>query len=72
MEGARCVSSSSAQLPPKPTFSIQTNPVSDYLQLQNSEGLIMVEIINLNGRRLLSIKDNLHAAINTNQLPKGS
>jgi len=72
LENARCTSSTSVQLSPKPTFRILTNPVRDQLQLASSEDLVRIEIIDATGRRLQTIKTYKGNPIDVTSLSKGS
>jgi len=72
IEAARCTSSSTVQLSPKPTFRVKTNPVSHQLELLDSEDLVRIEIIDLNGRRVHTQANNLDLPMNITELARGS
>ena len=72
IENARCASSTTIQLSPKPIFEVQTNPVHDHLQLRVSEGLARIEIFDANGRRLTSQKHSLDSSIDVTNLARGT
>ncbi|MFK8057349.1 MAG: serine hydrolase [Saprospiraceae bacterium] len=71
IEEARCTSSASTQLSPKPAFSLKTNPVYNQLQLQATDNLKTVEIIDVNGRSIRSVSNNLSLPIDVANLPQG-
>lgn len=72
IESARCTSSSTMQLSPKPTFRLKTNPVHHELELLKTEELIRIEIVDMDGRSVRSQVENLSQPISVTNLAQGN